>query len=162
MKKAFTSLTAIMLVIWYSLRVIGFDVHTCRDSGESYVVTVLGGTACEDIHPEHDIKDCPCCHHGHDSCQEVETDDRTEGAEVGTHPCCTDDWQMIVLTGCKAQEKHGHYNECHFELCLYTPDVCAAHSCPDIDTYGLLTFYDPDSGSLVPLDVQRTYNIWRI
>ena len=44
MKNLLTSLTAVLLVIWYSLSVIGFDVHTCSGSGESYVTTVIGGT----------------------------------------------------------------------------------------------------------------------
>ena len=41
MKNFLTSLTAILLVIWYSLSVIGFDVHTCIGSGETYVATVI-------------------------------------------------------------------------------------------------------------------------
>ena len=158
MKNVVTSVTAFLLVIWYSLSVIGFDVHTCSDSGESYVATVIGGTACDDIHPEHDIKDCPCCHHGHDADL---AGDSTE-SKVSTRPCCSDNWQMIVLTGCKAQQKHEHYDECHCGLCPPIPDMYVAHTWNDIYTCGLLTFYDSGSGSLAPLDVQRSYYIWRI
>ncbi len=158
MKNVFTSVTAVMLVIWYSLSVIGFDVHTCSGSGESFVTTVIGGTACEDIHPEHDKVACACCHHGHGA----HHDSESEGPELATKPCCTDDWQMMALTGCKAQEKHNHFDECHCEYCLCILDISERNIHSRTDIHRLRAFYNPDSGSLAPLDVQRSYNIWRI
>lgn len=170
MKNVITSLTAMLLVIWYSLSVIGFDVHTCSGSGETYVVTVLGGTTCEDIHPEHRKEACSCCYHRYVSHQTIEVDEvettagieNISGAEVATRPCCSDDWQMIVLTGCKAQEKQEHFDECHCGCCPCISNMYAVHTCPVMEVYGPLTFYNPDSGSLALLDVQRSYNIWRI
>ena len=164
MKNVLTSLAAMLLVIWYSLSVIGFDVHTCSSSGESYVTTVIGGTTCEDIHPEPHKKACSCCRHCHASCHDVRAEEtgKTDGAAMSTRPCCSDDWQMIVLTGCKAQEKQEHFHECHCGCCPCISDMYAVHTCPVMDVYGPLTFYNPDSGSLALLDVQRSYNIWRI
>ena len=144
-----------MLVIWYSLSVIGFDVHTCSGSGKIFIATVISGTDCEDIHPDHVKAPCRCCHH-HD-CQ-THSDDE----ELSTKPCCSDDWQMIVLTGVRSAQGHDHLDECSCCLCPCILDVHAeiVHSYADI--YGLKAFYKPDSGDSVPLDVQRTYNIWRI
>ena len=167
MKNLLTSLTAMLLVIWYSLSVIGFDVHTCSGSGESYVTTVIGGTTCDDIHPEHHKEACSCCHHGHDSRQAAgaegtEDADGTDGTEIATRPCCSDDWQMIVLTGCKTQEKHNHFDECNCGHVPYILDISKGNIHSRTDIHSLRAFYSPDSGSFAQLDVQRSYNIWRI
>ena len=170
MKNLLTSLTAVLLVIWYSLSVIGFDVHTCIGSGETYVATVIGGTTCDDIHPENHAEACQCCHHGLGSCQAaghegIQGADDTDGTfstEIAARPCCSDDWQVILLTGCKTQEKHSHFNGCH---CGYFPcitDISKGNTHFRTDIHSLLAFYNPDSGSLAPFDVQRSYNIWRL
>ena len=53
MKKVCTKIFAALLVVWYLVGIIGFDMHTCNGSGRSFVVAFFEGMACEDIHPEH-------------------------------------------------------------------------------------------------------------
>lgn len=170
MKNLLTSLTAVLLVIWYSLSVIGFDVHTCSGSGETFVATVIGGTTCEDIHPDHHKEACSCCRHAHDSRRAARsegmsgTEDAagTDDTEMTARPCCSDDWQVILLTGCKTQEKHNHFDGSHCGCCPCILDVSEGHTHSRTDIHSLRAFYSPDSGSLAQLDVQRSYNIWRI
>lgn len=155
MKNVLTKVSAAMLVIWYSLSVIGFDVHTCSGSGRTFIATVISGTDCEDIHPDHAKSPCSCCHH--DGCKTCSDDDK-----IATKPCCSDDWQMIVLTGVRASDEHDHSDECSCGLWPCILDLHAANNCSDLNLHGLRALYKPDSGGLMPLDVQREYNIWRI
>ena len=155
MKNVVTSITAMLLVVWYSLSVIGFDVHTCSGSGRTFIATVISGTDCEDIHPGHVKSPCRCCHHNED-------DTDSDGEGIGTRPCCSDDWQMIVLTGVRTSEEHDHFDECSCGVCPCILDLHAEIIHSSIDVYGLRALYKPGSGDFVPLDVQRTYNIWRI
>jgi len=69
---------------------------------------------------------------------------------------------MIVLTGCKTQEKHNHFDGSHCGCCPCILDVSEGHTHSRTDIHSLRAFYSPDSGSLAQLDVQRSYNIWRI
>lgn len=155
MKNVLIKISAMMLVLWYSLSVIGFDVHTCSGSGRIFIATVISGTDCEDIHPGHVKAPCSCCRHN--GCK---TNDEDE--EFGTRPCCSDDWQMIVLTGVRTSEEHDHFDECSCGVCPCILDLHAEIIHSSIDVYGLRALYKPGSGDFVPLDVQRTYNIWRI
>lgn len=92
MKKILIKVAAVMALVWYSLGIIGFDVHTCNASGRSFIATFVKGTSCEDIHPDHgcghEHHDCTCGHH-----HSEET--------VVSYPqhCCTDDYQALAITG---------------------------------------------------------------
>lgn len=92
MKKILIKVAAVMALIWYSLGIIGFDVHTCNASGRSFIATFVEGISCEDIHPGHgcghEHHDCTCGHH-----HSEET--------VVSYPqhCCTDDYQALAITG---------------------------------------------------------------
>lgn len=155
MKKVFTSITALLLVIWYSLSVIGFDVHTCSSSGNTYIATVISGTGCKDIHPEHIQKPCSCCHHKHSA----ESHDSEQSLK--TKPCCTDEWQMIVLTGLRTSDE-----QANVPVSLCVSDICDLYS--QSDEYFLRisarcrAFCKPDSGPLESLNIQEKYSIWRI
>ena len=150
MKNVFTSLTAVMLVIWYSLSVIGFDVHTCSGSGRTYIATVASGFSCEDIHPEtHAHTGCRCCH-SHES----------ETAQLDTTPCCSDDFQVIALTGVRDSHEQ---DDClgrtpAQSVCIPTHPVHIS----DVSVSGLRAFFKPRSGDILPRDVMVSYNIWRI
>ena len=103
-------ISAFMLVVWYCMSIIGFDVHTCSESGRSFVTSSILGTECEDIHPEH---------HHHDHCCSG-CDDHTSSSDedrVSTEGCCTDDIKVLVLTGSNTNDGHRHYDECHCGLC---------------------------------------------
>ena len=155
MKGLATKIVAVLLLVWYSMSIIGFDVHTCSGSGKTFIATVISGTDCEDIHPEHEKSPCRCCHH--DDCKK-----RSEEEGLSTKPCCSDDWQMIVLTGVRTSGGHDHFDECSCGLCPCIIDLHTEVIHPYIDICGLRALYKPDSGDFIPLDVQRTYNIWRI
>ena len=40
---------AALLVVWYSLSIIGFDVHSCTKTGETFVASIAAGVSCEDM-----------------------------------------------------------------------------------------------------------------
>ena len=156
MKKAFTSVSALLLVVWYSLSVIGFDVHTCNASGETYIATIASGFACDDIHPEDHRQE----HHGH-SCCECCHSHQDDSDELKTKPCCTDDYLVILLTGVRSIQGTGD------DSCQQIPAVTVhiagpEHSYSYIFNNGLRAFHKPGSGGLPPRDMQAVYNIWRI
>lgn len=156
MKNVLTSVAAMLLVVWYSLSVIGFDVHTCNGSGRTYIATVASGFTCEDIHPEKRAHTCCCCCGG--GCHSHESN----APELDRRPCCTDDFQVILLTGVRignesyASDMRESINACSFS------DASIDYSDPIITHPGLRAFYKPRSWDIVPRDVQVSYNIWRI
>ena len=156
MKNVITSVAALLLVVWYSLSVIGFDVHTCASSGRTYIATVIGGTDCDDIHPEHHKVKCSCCHHHeHDS----ESHDGHE--KDGKKPCCTDEWQMIELTGLRTSDEQGDLHGCVLDagVSAITPQAA------DENIKNMVPkriFCKSGSGGLPLRNIQAVYNIWRI
>ena len=114
MKERLLRISALMLLIWYCFSVIGFNVHTCRASGDSFVTTVLTGITCEDIHPEHTCCAGYCksgcsssCHH-----HEHETAYKTDGK------CCSDDYHMLLLTGSVSDDdRHEDGLSASFSFC---------------------------------------------
>lgn len=156
MKNVFTYMTALLLVVWYSLSVIGFDVHTCSTSGDTYIATVISGTECEDIHPEHTRKCCSCCHH-----DDVPNDTHDAEESVKSGSCCTDQWQMIDLTGLKTSDEKMDLSDY-----IYDSYVCGPQQYSDDYSLKILAhgraLYKPDPGTLKCLDFQQIYSIWRI
>ncbi len=147
------NISALLLVLWYSLSVIGFNVHTCNRSGERYIATVIGGTTCEDIHPEHIVKSCPCCHH----------EDKHTCQSLDSKSCCTDDWQMIELTGVKISEGQ---DSIYGYICELSHNALSTVTIDNSFKFRLSAreraSYKPDSGKFRSLDYQEIYNIWRI
>lgn len=157
MKNVLTSISALLLVIWYSLSVIGFDVHTCSTSGETYIATLASGFSCDDLHPDshhapihHDHSGCKCCH-----------SHKEDASSLTTKPCCSNDYKVIILTGVRvANDTDDAHERCMMsfvELPANTDD-----SCLNLYQSGLRAFYKPRSEDIVPCDVQAKYNIWRI
>lgn len=149
MKKILTDVTALLLVLWYSLSVIGFDVHTCSDSGDAYIATVASGFTCEDIHPGHGHSGCSCCHHH-------EADDDTH--ELGAGSCCSDEFHVIIITGVK----NGNHDDACGISCpiqdMYFADAQGLQKITSFDS----VFHKARSGSVPPADLQVKYGIWRI
>lgn len=156
MKNVFTGISALLLIIWYSLSVIGFDVHTCSGSGETYIATVIGGTECEDIHPEHVKKPCPCCHH------HAEDHKEDDGQSISKKPCCSDDWQMIVLTGVRVTDERTVIAESTLQTAYLLPVLIAGNITSDFIPIGRWTIPKPDSGTLIKHNIQQIYGVWRI
>lgn len=86
-----TVFAALVLAI-YCTGLVGFDVHTCSRSGRSFVVSLLCGTSCEDIHP------ASCGHHSHASCCSC-ADCADHGGSSYTDSCCSDSFHILELTG---------------------------------------------------------------
>ena len=157
MKNVITYCIAAFMLVWYSLSVIGFDVHTCSDSGETFIATVISGTACDDIHPEHEEPTCSCCHGKHAHAEQEDND------SLRTRPCCTDDWQMIYLTGLRSGDDR--------EGVGYSINKLFAFSdCVLLDVKAGLNFVrspfrDFNKPRPKPVTVrtcQEVYSIWRI
>lgn len=157
MKDLLTKCAAAVLVLWYSLSVIGFDVHTCSGSGRTFIATVISGTGCEDIHPEHNAPSCSCCQ------PESHEDGRACGEDLRTKPCCTDDWQAIVLTGVRVNEKDQLSGFSKFGyIALNHALVQESYRNLNLYSNGPRIFYRLASGSAVARSCQEIYGVWRI
>ena len=156
MKKALTSFAAVLLVLWYLLSVIGFDVHTCASSGDTFIATVASGFSCDDIHPEHHshktCKSCCECHH-----HEQEPDESS--ASFGVKSCCTDDFQVIALTGTRAYESYDCLDVFSDTVVEYVGTDCQLQTAVSA-VQSLL--YKPGFWICILRDRQASYGIWRI
>lgn len=156
MKGIITKVTALLLIVWYSMSIIGFDIHTCSGSGESFVVTFVEGFECEDIHPEHHCAEGRCCSHSYSCCETVIQDC------VHSKSCCSRDYQVLSLTGAVSDEKNGFEDLGSF---IYCNLICS--NIPDFNAglYNLshmsrrTTF---DSCPWHMSDIQSVLNVWRI
>ncbi len=159
MKNVILKIFAVLLTVWYSMSIIGFDVHTCSGSGRSFVVTFVKGLTCEDIHPDHlcdkdsccpEIHQKDCCCHGHGT------------VTLKAKSCCSNDYQVLTITGTAVQNDHEHYDECG---CCLSWDV-------DFPLYGMPSLYhendliayvqSPDSGVASACERQAVLRVWRI
>lgn len=161
MKKLATKLSAFLLMIWYCISIIGFDVHTCSDSGRSFVATFLNGMTCEAIHPGH-THDSSCCHEAH---EHICCGQRHHGSDtcfsVDAKSCCSDDYQVLFLTGERPDGDHIHYNECGCALCPCLENVTMAQL-PAVPDIGSLKYHGGVFGLIVYKDFQSSLSIWRI
>ena len=150
MKNAMMKISAILLVVWYCLSIIGFDVHTCSETGDSFVHVSFTAHSCHDIHDDHCDSDCE---HDCDShCEEPAEHHHDDG-------CCEDEYQVISLTGLRSDDDskdciHGNFCPCILDT---ESDTYASYA-DDLDS----KYCDePDSGLIVP-EVQALFGIWRI
>ncbi len=156
-----------MLTVWYSMSVIGFDVHTCSGSGRSFVVTFVKGLTCEDIHPEHHCDKASCCTEKHGSCCSGHAEDHSDcpfcdGESIIAKSCCSSDYQVLALTGTVSHNDHGHYDECCCGFCPCTGfPVCET---PALFHENNLIAYipHPDSGVGSACERQASLRVWRI
>ncbi len=157
MKKVIIKILAVLLTVWYSMSIIGFDVHTCSGSGRSFVVTFIEGLTCEDIHPEHSCEKASCCADRHESrcgCHDGET--------MRAKSCCSNDYQVLTLTGTVSNNDHDHFDECG----------CGHCPCVGLPVSGLPSIYhednliayilSPDSGVGSACERQAALRVWRI
>lgn len=156
MKNIVIKYMSALLAVWYCLSIIGFDVHSCEATGESFLASTISGITCEDIHPEHSCHDHGhCCHHGHgSSC--------THGEEVADDSrCCTDDIHILAVQGIASDDSQRH--SCKWTS-GYSP--CIVHHAASVVSLscGFCSAIDlhlPDSGCLLP-DRQALLRVWRI
>lgn len=112
MKKLGTRVFAAALVVWYSLSIIGFGIHTCSDSNRSFLTSFISGISCEDVHSaERCGKSCCgetshkhmcrcCCDHSGDIVKDIASEPASsDGQTFSQRGCCSDDYQQIIITG---------------------------------------------------------------
>ena len=153
MKGLLTKITALLLVVWYSMSIIGFGVHTCSGSGESFVVTFVEGLECEDIHPEHHCTKGSCCSHQHSCC------DTPSHINLETKSCCSNDYQVLALTGTLSDEKNGIEDLISFDyICSNIFEFIA-----DIHNLQFVSHSPADVSCLGRMpDIQSLLSVWRI
>ena len=147
-----------LIAIWYCVSIIGFDVHTCSGSGRSFVTTFVNGMECQDIHPGYGCNEHACSGH---CCSGHEADEYESETEISSS-CCTDDVQVLLLTGCRTDEGQND-DRLSFFSGMFLPMVLsnevpvsqqAFFSYPDISPH--------DFGRHLPDDIQSVFGIWRI
>ena len=112
MKNIGTRIFAAILVIWYSLSIIGFGVHTCSESNRSFLTSFISGISCEDVHPaevcgkaccetETHNHVCKCCSdHSYGVAPKAASEPVSSDApKFAQKKCCSYDYQQIEITG---------------------------------------------------------------
>lgn len=61
------AVSCIFLCCWYLVSIVGLDIHTDHHDNRTYVVSLLSGISCENIHPE---DECGCEDCDHDDCED--------------------------------------------------------------------------------------------
>jgi len=78
-----SALASLLLCFWYLTAIVGLNIHFDHHDGEIYVVSLLGHTDCESLHPE---DECHCLEHHHGHCHSDDED-------------CENDISLLSLTG---------------------------------------------------------------
>jgi hypothetical protein len=158
MKKFLMNMSAALLVVWYCLSIIGFGVHTCTSSGETFIATFADGLECADIHPEHHCCGASCClSEHHDPVEE-----HAASQAIDAKSCCSNDYQAIVLSGCRtdndSEDKYSFVKA--FCPCVTEIPVSLIASARYHAEH--VQFLEHDSGVLSPGDLCATFGVWRI
>lgn len=157
---------SILMAVWYCLSIIGFDVHSCTVTGESFLASTYSGTSCNEIHPEHSCQSHgSCCQHHTLSCSHASSCCHTascnhERVEVAESQCCTNEIHVLTTISLTSMDGQRHYGEWNSSHC-----PCLLHLMSEVVPYHYgsseHTFLLPDSGLRAP-DRQALLNIWRI
>lgn len=153
MKGLFLKYMSALLAVWYCVSIVGFDVHSCDATGNTFVSSLLSGTACEDIHPEHD---CDC----HSSCCKSHKCDHEipSSAEKEDDDCCSNEIEVLDSEGVQTQhEEYLEMNDC----IVFQYNECVHCSRLHADAEYIVCL-QPDSGGILEPDIQAVLNIWRI
>lgn len=155
MKSVFLKYVSALMALWYCLSIIGFDVHSCTVTGSTFVNSVLNGTTCEEVHPEHD-----CCCHGsccHNACSHDHEAPSSEEVDENDD-CCTNEIEVLDSEGVAAAED----NACD----MYDATSVLAFVENDYNsllrTESAAVSYKPDSGHFRQPDILAVLSIWRI
>ncbi len=154
---------AALLLVWYSMSIIGFDVHTCNGSGRSFVVTFIEGLTCEDIHPDHHCSASACCSEKHGRCSHHEDAPASHDcASIMAKSCCSSDYQVLTLTGAVSQNDHEHFDECSCGNCPCVGFCICTAPYSQYENYLIAYTCHPDSGVGSACDRQASLRVWRI
>ncbi len=148
----FLKYVSALLAVWYTLSIIGFDVHACATSGNIFVNSVLGGTTCDVVHPEKDCNvhdGCSCCH-GHDKPAAEDVLD-----EAG---CCSNEIKVLDSDTIIISDDSDHVLHAVLSSCCYVE----IHYDVQMDSFSEEVLYYPDPGDLIGPGSQAVFNVWRI
>ncbi len=167
MRNVAIKIFAAVLTMWYSMSVIGFDVHTCSDSGRSFVTTFIEGLTCEDIHPEHSCDEVSCCAENHHECCSGHAEDHSDctfcnGVSLVAKSCCSNDYQVLSLTGTILSESHGHHDECGCGHCPCVGFPVSEDPVLLCENKTIEYIPYPESGADSACDRQAVLRVWRI
>lgn len=164
MKGLATKIVAVLLLVWYSMSIIGFDVHTCSGSGRSFVVTFIEGLSCEDIHPEHKCDRDACCADSQGCCKPHNCCHHHSNADMSfrTKSCCSNDYQVLSLTGTSLDSKDDERDLCGCGH--YLSVLCESLELPDnlLASGRIFSYRMPDPGVGITSDGQSFFGVWRI
>ena len=93
--------SAIFVLLWYCLGIIGFNVHTCSSSNDSFIVTFLEDMSCDAIHPSDNCgstKSCCCC------CSHSSEPSSYSDESIAAPECCTNEYQVLNVTADRVDE----------------------------------------------------------
>ena len=152
-------ISAMLLVVWYCMSIIGFDVHTCNASGQTFVVTFAEGNTCADVHPEHHCckshkAESHCCQSENHCCD-------SQYSAIDVQKCCSNEYQMILLTGCRSSVESDHDMLDIESICINIPICSMSDHAASLHAENL-QFWDSDIGDMMPCDCQVTYGVWII
>lgn len=171
MKKYLMNISAALLVVWYCMSIIGFDVHTCLSSGRTFIATFADGVACADIHPEHhcccescsdshhDDHDAPSCCSSHHA---EESDEMNDAVSVDSKSCCSDEYHAIQLSGCRTDndsDERFTFSKVVYPCVMGIPVLYIASAKYHAEH---IQFLEHDSGVLSPSDLCVAFGVWRI
>ena len=149
--------SAIFVLIWYSLGIIGFNVHTCSASERSFIVSFLEDMSCESIHPSDHCgaeQTCCCCCSHHTSEHHSDSDESIDEPE-----CCTDEYQVITsMTDRVDDSKRFQFSDLKSH-CLILSDPADAMSAHH--NHGPLSVC-PSTSSHDSRGIRVLCNVWRI
>lgn len=124
MQKILTKVSACLLVIWYCLSIMGFDVHTCHAADHQFISTFIEGLTCEEIHSAHKCGH-HCTHHHECSDSQEHFANHSDGLIEETD-CCTDDYHALSITGTRTEDDH------HFH-----GSISCWHTAAVLDAFGV-------------------------
>ena len=161
MGKMFVKYVSALLVVWYSLSIIGFDVHSCNTTGEVYVASLAGGIACEDVHPDHScVHHGTCCSHHHEnSC--CHNKNHYSDSSISDQDCCSNDLQVLQLTGVVMSEDENYGGDVRMHQTDCDPYLTMESVIQALQRRYLKYLEYPDAGEVVP-DRQAFFSIWRV
>ena len=88
-KALISALLCALLGAWYLASSVGFDIHRDHHCDRTYVVSLLNGISCDEIHPEDAAHHC----HHHDCCEGGDHD------HDGDCEDCSDELEILTITG---------------------------------------------------------------
>ena len=172
MKNIGTRIFAAILVMWYSLSIIGFGVHTCSESNRSFLTSFITGVSCEDVHPteacgkaccekESQKHGCKCCcDHSVEVIPEAATESASSDAPMfAQKKCCSDDYQQIEITG---SSQNSGTEQGLMPICVgYCADLSSISLCSLLSSKDIQAGALPDRGLSVA-KLRPLLSIWRI